>query len=468
MRRSGRQYVAQAFFTVTDRRGSDMFTTLLLGSALATGQPPALPEIPILPAKVSAQTAPQPMPIPKVMPSPMAMPATLPPVVVSPAPAAAAEAPAAPAEEPPAPATKYLAEKLLEGTPFGQLLSDRGIKVYGWTQMNYTLSSASKTNAPTTFNDRANEFQMNQTWLRIDKAVDTTKKELQYGFHVDAFVGTDARYTVPRGLFDNQLRNGKDGAPRNYPADIYSMYGEAFLPGLGTEGTTLRVGRFATHCSYEVGPGLENTFVSRSYGFQFNPFTHTGFWAITPLNDTWTMSNGLALGSDNFIDPASRLTYIGQLKWAPKEGKTQVLFNTVVTNPKYITSEAFNIYNTYNLQVTHKINDNLTYVLDGTFSHEDNFPGVGSANWYGVVNYLFLKHNDKLTSNFRAEVFEDSKGIRTGTRGTYFETTYGLNWTPRDSVIVRPFVRYDYNKNGPFEGGDKNLYTGGMELILRF
>ncbi len=424
-----------------------MITTMLLGSWLAAGQAPA----------------PMPMPMPKPMAAPMTAPMAAP----------AATAPAAEcatcAAEPEAAATKYFVEKLLEGTRFGQTLADRGVRIYGWTQMNYTASSASKTNQPTTFNDRANEFQMNQTWLRIDKAVDTSKKEFQLGYHIDAFIGTDARFTVPRGMFDNQLRNGNNGGPRNYPSDIYAAYVEAFLPSVGPEGTTVRVGRFATHCSYEVGPGIENPFVSRSYGFQYNPFTHTGVWTITPLNETWTMSNGVAVGADNFIDPTNRLTYLGQLKWAPKDGDTQVLFNTVITNPRYNVREAFNIYNTYNLQIIRKLNEDLTYVLDGTYSHQDNFPGVGSANWYGVVNYLFWKHNDKFTSQFRYELFVDSQGIRTGSEGLYTEVTYGLKYQPKDWLMFQPFVRYDYNADGPaFEGRDRDLFTAGIEAIVRW
>ncbi len=444
-----------------------MITTLLLGSALATGQPPALPVIPILPAKVSAQAAPLPMPMPKVMPSatPMAMPATLPPVEVSPAPAAAAEAPAAPAEEPPAPATKYLAEKLLEGTPFGQLLSDNGIKMFGWTQMNYTGSSAKRSHGPITFNDRANFFQMNQNWLEFNKAIDTSKNEVQYGFRVSTILpGYDYKYTLARGLIGGQTGQ--------YGFDVPYGYGEVFLPGIGAKGTTIAVGRVPTGHSYEVIDAVSTPFVSRSYGFQYNPFTHTGVRATSQIGDDFTIYNGVVTGADVFIDPAATASYIGGIKWAPAKGKTSIGFNVFFTGQGYNINEAFQHYNAYNLQISHKFTDKFTYVLDGTASNaissDPNGPAAGrAASWFSFINYFLYQVNDKVASNLRVELFEDSQGIRTGTKGTYFATTYGLNWTPKDWLIVRPFARYDNNKNGPFEGKN-NLYTGGMELIFRW
>ncbi len=451
-----------------------MITTLLLGSALATGQAPALPVIPILPAKVSAQAAPLPMPIPKVMPSatPMALPATLPPVVVSPAPMdvpattpVEQEGSRPPIPDAPAPATKYLAEKLLEGTAFGQLLADRGIKVSGWTQMNYTGSSARRSNAPITFNDRANFFQMNQNWVDISKNVDTSKNEFQTGFKVATIVpGYDYKYTLARGFLNNQ--SGQ------YGFDIPYLYGEAFLPGFGPKGTVLRAGRWGTSCGYETIDAISSPFVSRSYNFQYNPFTHTGVQATSQISDDVTIYNGIVTGADVTIDPAATASYIGGIKWAPKDGKTSVVFNTFFTGQGFNRAENFQHFNTYNLIFTHKFTDKFTYVMDGTVSNTISSDPTGPANgraasWYGSANYFIYAINDKVTSNLRVELFEDSQGIRTGTKGTYFESTYGLNWTPKDWLIVRPFVRYDHNKNGPFEGKN-NLYTGGMELILRY
>ena len=371
-------------------------------------------------------------------------------------------------DEPPPP-TKYFLEKSLAETRLGDILTNRGIKIYGWTEMSYTAGTASQNNAPVFMNDRAHEFLLNQNYLIVEKALDTSKKEFQWGWVTNWILpGTDARTTVVRGLWDDQLRKN-NGGPTLYPIDPYQIYGQVFLPTFGAEGTTVRLGRFATHCSYEVVQGVDVPFMSRSYGFQYNPFTHTGIWAITPLNDTWTASIGAATGSDTFIDqPTNRATFLGQLKWAPKEGKTTVMFNTVITNPGYNAAEAFPFYNVYNLQVIHKFTDKLTYVLDSTFSHIQGVPTIGNTNWYGAVNYLMYAHNDKTTSTLRAEVFEDTSGFRTGFKGLYTELTYGVAYKATDSLWIRPSVRYDNNSQSNVWEGNQNLFTATMDVIIRW
>jgi hypothetical protein len=422
----------------------------------------------VSPALALAQAPPAPAP---VVPMPTAPPvATLPPAVPPPAvalpePPKADEAKAddAKADEPAAPKDKFLLEKLLAGSPAAQTLGKNGWTIYGWTQGSYNASTASNSNLPVPFIDRANQFSLNQNWLHVEKAVDTSKKEYQWGMAADVIMpGTDYRTTVARGMFDGQVRNGV-----LYGFDLFQAYVDLFSPNVGPQGTIFRVGKFATHCEYEVVQGISNPFVSRSYLFQYNPFTHTGVNAITQLNDDWTVSNGAVLGNDNFIDPAAQLTYIGQVKWAPKNGKTSALFNVSVTNPRYNVAEAFAFYNVYNLQITHKLTDKWTYAADTTFSHMDNIPNVGSANWYGFVNYLFYDVTDKLQSKARVELFEDSKGVRTGTAGLYTAVTYGLTWKPKPWLYIMPEVRYDYAQGRPFEG-DHDLFTATIGAIVRW
>lgn len=370
------------------------------------------------------------------------------------------------------PTTKYLLERFLAETRLGQSLENQSIKIYGWTQMSYNVSTASQTNLPRTLDDRANEFLLNQNYLVVEKTIDPNKKEFQLGWAMNWILpGSDARYTIVRGLWDDQLRKN-NGGPVAYPIDPYQFYIQAYLPGKGPEGTSVKLGRFATHCSYEVIQAVDNPFVSRSYMFQYNPFTHTGVWATTPLDDAWTASYGLATGSDTFIDPANRLTFIGQLKWAPKDGPTSILLNAVVTDPKYDRKEAFPFYNYYGMVLTHKLTDKLTYVADTGYAHIDNAPtsgkGNGFADWYGGANYFMYAHNDKVTSTLRAEVFNDSTGFRTGFEGVYTELTYGVAWKPCPGLIIRPSVRYDYNgESRPFEG-EHDLWTGTMECIVRW
>jgi hypothetical protein len=371
-------------------------------------------------------------------------------------------------EEETPPPTKYFVEKSLAETRLGNVLESNNIRIFGWTQMSYNGSTASGSNAPVFMIDRANEFLMNQNYLHVEKTLDTSKKELQFGWLTDWILpGSDARTTVVRGLWDDQLRKN-NGGPVLYPIDPFQFYGQAFLPNIG-QGTTVKLGRFATHCGYELVQAPDTPFVSRSYMFQYNPFTHTGLYANTQVNDNWSVGYGLATGTDTFIDePTNRPTFIGQLKWAPKDGPTTAIFNAVVTNPNFIASENFQLYNFYNFVLTRKLNDKLSYVLDTGYSHMNRFPGSGFVNWYGAANYLIYAHTDTVTSTLRAEVFDDAQGARTGFEGLYTEVTYGVAWKPMDAVMIRPSVRYDNNSRTAAFEGSQNLFTAAMDLILRW
>jgi hypothetical protein len=366
------------------------------------------------------------------------------------------------AKEEPAPPEPWALMRILKGTHWGCCMEQKGISISGWTQGNYTLGNRGPSHLPVTFNDRGDFWQMNQNFLRIDKSVDPSKKEFQIGGRTEWILpGTDARFTASRNLLDRQTGD--------YRIDLIQAYVETFHPNLGPDGTTVRWGKFATHCSYELMQGAETPFLSRSYLFQYNPFTHSGVWAITPLNDTWTVSNGFAIGSDNFFGAPSRGTYLGQLKWAPPEGKTNALFNVVVTNPTFDADENFAFYNYYGMVLQHKFTDKFTGVVDTAFSHMDGIPGVGGAAWwYGAAAYGIYVFNEKWSTTLRAELFEDDRGIRTGTPGLYSEVTWGVAWAPIRSVIFRPAIRYDHNyDNRPWEG-KKSLTTACFDMIVRW
>jgi hypothetical protein len=185
--------------TFTDAK--PMLTSFLLGTTLAAGQAPA----------------PMPMPIPAAAPAAVHVHQAAPMPVAIPVAVEAAPAEAAPE------AKKYLVEKLLEGSTFGQILADRGITIQGWTQGNYTLSNTRRSNAPTTFNDRADFFMMNQNWLDVSKSIDTSKDEFQFGWRSALILpGYDYKYTLARGFWNDQ--SGQ------YGFDAVYHYGEFFAP----------------------------------------------------------------------------------------------------------------------------------------------------------------------------------------------------------------------------------------------
>ncbi len=441
-----------------------MFLHALFTAGLALAQPPAeapsqffIPQ-PVITAPARMMPTDQP-PVPMTPMTPMGLPAPPnQPIVPAPCPGCAT-GDAAPVEN------KYLAEQLLQGTRVGDFLTERGMRVYGWTQMSWTYGTADQSNAPLKFVDRANEFLFNQNYVVFEKAIDFSRKEFQIGFRSDTIApGSDARFTIPRGLFDDQLQKGY-----LYPFDNTQQYAEVYMPNIGGEGTTVKVGRFYNPAGYESIMATATPFLTRSYIFSYNALTYTGVLATTYLSDCISVNYGATFGSDVFVDTASRLTFLGGIRFGAKGGDSSLAINVQVTNPKYDTKESFADYNSYNVVYTQKLTDRLTYAIDATGSQMSNFPGTsGTAWWYGASQYLNYAFTNCITGLGRVEVFQDDKGVRTGTAGTYTDATVGAQFKLTNAIIFTPEFRYDHNVNQPFENGRKDLFTGAVNMIVRW
>lgn len=365
----------------------------------------------------------------------------------------------------PVPTDRYLLEQLLAETPIGSLLGDAGIRIYGWTQGSYTGSSTERTNAPTLFNDRADEAVFGQNWTEIVRPIDPTSTEVQFGARVAMILpGYDYKYTLARGMWNDQ--------DRRHGFDTVYAYAELFVPGVGPRGTTFRAGRWGTTIGYEMIEAVATPFVSRSYNFAANPYTHTGVQATTELSPTVVMYHGIVTGADVFLDPAATFGYVGGVKWTAEGGGRSVAANVFVTGTGFDAAESFQHYDSYNLLLTETIAEGWTYSLDATYGRTpDTDPSGslagGSACWFGCANYLSHEVRAELTVNVRGEFFHDDDGLRTGTAGDYVAVSAGLQWEPTPWLWLRPFARCDHCSKGAFEG-DEDLLSGGLEVIGRW
>src|SRR5438046_1222357 len=104
-----------------------------------------------------------------------------------PAPEAAPETPP-PAPAPPPPSDRGLLLKALQGTYPGWLLDSNRVRVTGWVEGSFTASSVHGDQLPMGFNYRGNEFLLQQNWLRVEKAVDTSTTAATFGFRSDTIL----------------------------------------------------------------------------------------------------------------------------------------------------------------------------------------------------------------------------------------------------------------------------------------
>jgi hypothetical protein len=376
--------------------------------------------------------------------------------------------PEIPAPAAPTPPERWMLMKALQGTWPGWVVDGNRLQISGWTDVSFTASSDRVSNLPMGLNFRANEFLIQQNWLRIDQPVVTSgTSEPTWGFRFDTILpGSDYRFTTARGLFSGQL-TANNGQPNLYGIDPIQFYGEAYVPTIA-QGMDIKVGRFFALIGAEDNDAPSNVLWSHSYCFIYNPFTHTGILTTIELSAAWSVQAALVLGSDDFIDPVDTPTFLGSVKWEQSDQRNSVLFSVILGSGRFNQGRDFNNVNVFDVVYTHEFNPRLSYTLDAIAGYETDVPNSGTVHWLGCVNYLTYVFTPRLSGTTRLELFDDAEGQRTGFPGLYTALTAGLNIRLRKDVILRPELRYDYNNESrPFE--DRHgLLTAGTDLILRW
>ena len=81
--------------------------------------------------------------------------------------------------------------------------------MYGWLEQGVTFNSLSPRTAGTarwTYNDRSNNYELNQFWLGFERKVKTDGCGFDIGGRIDLMYGTDWRYGDCLGLEQNYRR----------------------------------------------------------------------------------------------------------------------------------------------------------------------------------------------------------------------------------------------------------------------
>jgi hypothetical protein len=381
---------------------------------------------------------------------------------------ATGQAGAPPAPPPPPAADRWALMRVLQGTWPGWELEENRLRVYGWTEASFTASSDRDSNLPLGFNWRANDALLQQNWLRVERPIVTSgTTEPTFGFRSDTILpGSDYRFTVARGLFSGQL-TADHGAPDLYGIDPTQFYGEAYFPTVA-RGLDVKVGHFFAQYGVESIDAPGNTLISHAYTMIYDPFTHTGVLTTMQLTPAWSVQAGLVLGSDIFIDPADTPTFIGGVKWVQSDQRNSVQFEVILGSGRFNQARDFHNPEVFDLVWVHKFNPRLTYKFEGLLGYTTNVPDIGTAWWFGQINYLRYNFTPRLSGTTRLEFFDDAEGQRTGFAGLYTALTAGLTFRPIRAVTFRSELRCDYNDDSrPFE--DRHgLFTATADVIFRW
>jgi hypothetical protein len=358
--------------------------------------------------------------------------------------------------------------KALQGTWEGSLLDENRMALSGWTETSFTGSTDHSSNLPMGFNYLANQFALQQNWLRFERTVvNTGTTEPTFGFRSDWILpGIDYRFTASRGIFSGQL-TANDGQPNTYGIDPVQFYGEAYFPTIA-RGMDIKVGRMFCQYGAEAIDAPSNILASHSYVFIYDPFTHTGGMTTIQITPAWSIQLGIIMGPDVAFDPAASPYSMFSAKWAPPGGRDTVLLSGLVGSGRFDVRDDFNNPNILDVVYTHTINSRLTYTVDALAGYQTNVPDIGTATWFGFANYLTYRLTPRLTATTRLEFFDDIDGNRTGFKGLYTAITTGVNFQPRKAIVFRPELRYDTNdETRPFEG-KHGLFTATADVIVRW
>ena len=372
----------------------------------------------------------------------------------------------------------------------------KGIVLDSWLSQGLTWNPddpRNNFNLPVTFNDRANEYQMNQLYLALGREV-STSSSWDVGGRVDLLYGTDYFFTQANGLetrSDGSPRWNSSDGPRGTGAAMYGLampqlYAEFFAP-IGP-GVRIKAGHFYTTIGYESVMAPQNFFYSHAYTMQYGePFTHTGVLAEVSLTRRLDMHAGFTRGWDNWEDNNGKLGFLGGFAWTAPSERASVALTVTSSNED---DAGQNNRTVYSLVYTRRIGCRVQYVLQHDFGVEENGEidrsgNPSGAKWYGINNYLTYEWSDALSFGLRVEWFRDQDNARVlgiplesiVQGGNYNEVTLGANWKMTPRLTLRKEFRFDWSDvNAPNLPGNgvyndftaKNQFTAAADLIFRF
>ncbi len=310
----------------------------------------------------------------------------------------------------------------------------------GWVQGGY------HTEANGLFNNHPDRFNIQQTWLYLERAADPSKNGIDWGFRADVVYGTDAQDTQSFGNNPGtwDFQNGFDHGIFGWA--LPQVYGE-----IATENVSLIVGHFFTLIGYEVVTAPDNFFYSHAYTmYNSEPFTHTGALATINLSDNLTGYAGWTLGWDTGFDQfGDGNSFLGGLG-------VQLTDDTSLT---YITT--FGDFGargdqgySHSIVMDTSVTDKLNYVLQSDLVNATN-AGVLDHD-VGINQYLIYSLTDCVGLGTRVEWWHDD-----GT--SFYEYTAGVNIRPTANTLIRPEIRHDWSP-----ANNTAFTTFGVDAIILF
>jgi len=295
-----------------------------------------------------------------------------------------------------------------------RLIGDIGctrINVSGWLDMGGTINPdhpASRYNGTLAPNDR-NEWQFNQNYLVMERALKTDEHCWDIGGRVDLLYGSDYIYGISTGFETHPDGSPKWNASKQYGLIMPQAYGE-----VGYGDLSLKLGRFYTIIGYESLMAPNNFFYSMNYALRYaEPTTHTGGIFTWKPTEEWTLYAGGANGQDRTDALTDSLCALTGFGYAPKDKKYSLNFGIMTggLEPTNVPTvfEPRTYFSTY---FTYNFSEKLQSVTQWDAGWQQNYDLAGhTADFWSFTQYLFYTINPCWKAGLRYDLFVDDQAL---------------------------------------------------------
>jgi len=337
-----------------------------------------------------------------------------------------------------------------------ELLKD--IEVHGFASSSYSYNlnqPSDNLNSFRVYDDDDNSFKFDTGELVIKK---DASKIGDVGFRTDLTYG----FSNPK----NNKSSGAAGVTTDDDFDLQIGFVQYNAP-VGN-GLLIDFGKFATHVGAEVMDGYDgwNYNFSRSFLFNFGPFTHTGVRMQYAVSDTVSVLAMVSNGLDHQTDNNGAKGFGGQIAWTPVDN-VALYFNYFGSAEPQTgdTNNTDDLRNFYDVVADIGLCESVSLNLNVVYGSEDNARGANlDGEWLGVSGIIRYDANEWFSLNLRGQYFDDQDGVRSSTNQTLTAVTITPEVRVNNNMVVRAEFRHDASSATPFKN-DNGLFKDTQDTV---
>jgi hypothetical protein len=373
----------------------------------------------------------------------------------------------------------------LYGGSNGDAWEQSRVKVYGWLEGSFNLSTSHNSNYPAAYDIFPNRVELDQAVLYVERIPDSVQTDhFDWGFHLTGLFGTSYRFTTNLGYFSGQLLDDH----REYGFDPALEYLDLYFPQVA-EGLNIRIGRFISIPGIEAQLAPNNYIYTHSLLYAIDPFTDTGILATIKLNNSWLLQLGLTASHDVAPwTPDAQPSGTVCISYTFNQGNDNV-YPCVngLNNGRY----AYNNLQMFDNTWYHKFNASWHMATEAWYMYQHDVPSVSgplspekgtygavcapgqircTAPEWAMVNYVERQVSAKNYISIRSDFLDDLKGQRTGFKTRYAEETLMWGHWVGSTVLFRPEIRFDraLDRRAYDDGTRQNQFQLAMDVIFKF